>query len=65
MVLVRRSRQMALRWREVAPEAGEARFQSVLFEQPARGAGVDGLQEPDFFATHNHLVAKCEASFTS
>ena len=35
------------------PEASEARFQSVLFEQPARGAGVDGLQEPDFFADLN------------
>ena len=35
------------------PEAGEARFQSILFEQPARGAGVDGLQEPDFFADLN------------
>ncbi len=27
-------------------EASETRFQSVLFEQPARSAGVDGLQEP-------------------
>jgi DNA mismatch repair protein MutS len=35
------------------PEASEARFRSVLFEQPARGAGVDGLQEPDFFADLN------------
>ena len=35
------------------PEAGEARFQSILFEQPASGAGVDGLQEPDFFADLN------------
>ena len=35
------------------PEASEAPFQSVLFEQPARGAGVDGLQEPDFFADLN------------
>ena len=35
------------------PEAGEARFQSVLFEQPASGAGVDGLREPDFFADLN------------
>ena len=34
-------------------EASEARFQSVLFEQPARGAGIDGLQEPDFFADLN------------
>ena len=34
-------------------EASEARFQSILFEQPARGAGVDGLQEPDFFADLN------------
>ena len=36
-----------------APEASEARFQSVLFEQPARRAGVDGPQEPDFFADLN------------
>jgi DNA mismatch repair protein MutS len=35
------------------PDASEARFQSVLFEQPASGAGVDGLQEPDFFADLN------------
>ena len=35
------------------PEASEARFQSVLFEQPASGAGVDGRQEPDFFADLN------------
>ena len=35
------------------PEASEARFQSILFEQPATGAGVDGLQEPDFFADLN------------
>lgn len=34
-------------------EASEARFQSILFEQPATGAGVDGLQEPDFFADLN------------
>ena len=34
-------------------EASEARFQSILFEQPARSAGVDGLQEPDFFADLN------------
>jgi len=34
-------------------EASEARFQSVLFEQPASGAGVDGLPEPDFFADLN------------
>jgi DNA mismatch repair protein MutS len=33
--------------------AGEARFQSILFEQPARDAGVDGLHEPDFFADLN------------
>ena len=31
----------------------EAGFQSILFEQPAAGAGVDGLQEPDFFADLN------------
>ena len=35
------------------PETGEAGFQSILFEQPASGAGVDGLQEPDFFADLN------------
>ena len=35
------------------PEAGKARFLSVLSEQPATGAGVDGLQEPDFFADLN------------
>jgi DNA mismatch repair protein MutS len=35
------------------PDASEARFLSVLFEQPASGAGVDGLQEPDFFADLN------------
>ena len=35
------------------PEASEARFQSVLFEQPATGAGIDGLQQPDFFADLN------------
>ena len=35
------------------PEASEARFQSILFEQPATGAGVDGLPEPDFFADLN------------
>jgi DNA mismatch repair protein MutS len=35
------------------PEASEARFQSVLFEQSARSAGVDGLREPDFFADLN------------
>ena len=35
------------------PEASEAGFQSVLFEQLATGAGVDGLQEPDFFADLN------------
>ena len=35
------------------PEASEAGFRSVLFEQPATGAGVDGLQEPDFFADLN------------
>jgi len=34
-------------------EASETRFQSILFEQPASGAGVDGLQEPDFFADLN------------
>ena len=34
-------------------EAGEARFQSILFEQPVAGAGVDALQEPDFFADLN------------
>ena len=38
---------------EHRPGAGEAPFQSILFEQPARGAGVDGLQEPDFFADLN------------
>ncbi len=27
-------------------KASETRFQSVLFKQPARSAGVDGLQEP-------------------
>ncbi len=35
------------------PDAGVVRFLSVLFEQPASGAGVDGLQEPDFFADLN------------
>ena len=34
-------------------EAGEARFQSILFEQPVMSAGVDALQEPDFFADLN------------
>src|SRR6266542_2163759 len=34
-------------------EAGEARFQSILFEQPVTGAGADALQEPDFFADLN------------
>ena len=34
-------------------EASEARFQSVLFQQPASGAGVDGQQEPDFFSDLN------------
>ena len=34
-------------------EASEARFQSILFEQPATAAGVDGLQEPDFFTDLN------------
>ena len=34
-------------------EASEARFQSILFEQPARGAAADGPQEPDFFADLN------------
>lgn len=34
-------------------EASEGRFQSILFEQTASGAGVDGLQEPDFFADLN------------
>ena len=34
-------------------EATEARFHSILFEQPARGAAVDGPQEPDFFADLN------------
>ena len=32
---------------------GEARFQSILFEPPARSAGVDERQEPDFFADLN------------
>jgi hypothetical protein len=31
----------------------EARFQSILFERPASGAGVDGLPKPDFFADLN------------
>ena len=31
----------------------EAGFQSILFEHPRDGAGVDGLQEPDFFADLN------------
>jgi DNA mismatch repair protein MutS len=35
------------------PGASEARFQSILFEQPATGAAVDGLREPDFFADLN------------
>lgn len=35
------------------PEADEARFQSILFEQPASGAGLDGQQEPDFFSDLN------------
>ena len=34
-------------------EASEAHFQSILFEQPVRGVGADGLQEPDFFADLN------------
>jgi DNA mismatch repair protein MutS len=33
--------------------ASEARFHSILFEQPARGAGVDELREPDFFGDLN------------
>ena len=35
------------------PDAGEARFLSILFEQPSSGAGVDGRQEPDFFSDLN------------
>jgi hypothetical protein len=35
------------------PDAGEARFLSVLFEQPSTAADVDGRQEPDFFADLN------------
>ena len=35
------------------PDAGEARFLSILFEQPSGAAGVDGRQEPDFFADLN------------
>ena len=34
-------------------EATEASFHSILFEQPVRGAAVDGPQEPDFFADLN------------
>ena len=34
-------------------EAGAAGFQSVLFEYPESGAGVDGLREPDFFVDLN------------
>ena len=35
------------------PGAGEAPFRSILFDQPVRAAGVDGLREPDFFADLN------------
>jgi DNA mismatch repair protein MutS len=35
------------------PGADGARFQSILFEQPAGHSGVDGLQEPDLFADLN------------
>jgi len=35
------------------PDADEARFLSILFEPRARGADVDGWQEPDFFADLN------------
>ena len=35
------------------PEASARRFQSILFEQPEGGVGVDGLEEPDFFADLN------------
>ena len=35
------------------PGEADAGFRSILFEQPATGAGVDGLQEPGFFADLN------------
>ena len=35
------------------PGAGAWQFQSILYEQPERGAGVDGLEEPDFFGDLN------------
>ena len=35
------------------PDASESRFLSILFEQPSGAAGVDGRQEPDFFADLN------------
>ncbi|MFZ0049618.1 MAG: hypothetical protein WAL16_27570 [Streptosporangiaceae bacterium] len=35
------------------PDAGEARFLSILFEQPSGAASVDERQEPDFFADLN------------
>ena len=34
-------------------EPGAGRFQSILFEHPVGGAGVDGLSEPDFFGDLN------------
>jgi DNA mismatch repair protein MutS len=34
-------------------KASEARFQSILFKQPAQGAGVDELREPEFFGDLN------------
>ena len=34
-------------------EVGKAGFQSILFEQPVTGAGVDAVQEPDFLADLN------------
>ena len=35
------------------PTVADVRFHSILFEQPRNGAGVDGLQEPDFFVDLN------------
>jgi DNA mismatch repair protein MutS len=35
------------------PGEAATRFWSVLFEEPEGGAGVDGLQEPDFFVDLN------------
>jgi DNA mismatch repair protein MutS len=35
------------------PDAGATRFHGILFEQSERAAGVDGLEQPDFFLDLN------------